>query len=111
MCIKQNKCENKKYRVVPATSGNGHKADGTWHGIIWCAGMRVSRARVCACVCTCVCSRKKYIGTIHQLSTCNQRFGGLMTVRFNDHRPPSIPDGTLSYQKRGGCDIDKDTMI
>ena len=66
---------------------------------------------MCACVCTCVCRGKKYIGTIHQLSTCNQRFGGLMTVRFNDHRPPSIPDGTLSYQKRGGCDIDKDTMI
>ena len=50
-------------------------------------------------------------GTIHQLSTCDQRFGGLMIVRFNDHRPPSIPDGTLSYQKRGGRDIDKDTII
>ena len=49
-------------------------------------------------------------GTIHQLSTCDQRFGGLMIVCFNDHRPPSIPDGTLSYQKRGGRDIDKDTM-
>ena len=44
-------------------------------------------------------------GTIHQ---CDQRFGGLMIVRFNDHRPPSIPDGTLSYQKRGRCDIDED---
>ena len=50
-------------------------------------------------------------GTNHQLSTCDQRFGGLMIVRFNDHRPPSIPDGTLSYQKRVGRDIDKDTMI
>ena len=47
-------------------------------------------------------------GTIHQLSTCYQRFGGLMIVRCNDHRPPSIPDGTLSYQKRGRRDIDKD---
>ena len=47
-------------------------------------------------------------GTIHQLSTCDQRFGGLMIVRFNDHRPPSIPDGTLSYQKRGRRDIDED---
>ena len=46
-----------------------------------------------------------YIGTIHQLSTCNQQYGGLMTVHFNDHRPPSIPDGTLSYQKRGRHDI------
>ena len=27
----------------------------------------------------------KSIGTIHQLSTCDQRFGGLMIVRFNDH--------------------------
>ena len=47
-------------------------------------------------------------GTIHHLSTCDQRFGGLMTVRFNDHRHPSIPDGTLSYQKRGRRDIDED---
>ena len=30
-------------------------------------------------------------GTIHQLSTCDQRFGGLMIVRFNDHRPPQHP--------------------
>ena len=50
----------------------------------------------------------KSTGTIHQLSTCDQRFGGLMIVRFNDHRPPSIPDGTLSYQKMGRRDIDKD---
>ena len=47
-------------------------------------------------------------GTIYQLSTCDQRFGDLMIVRFNVHRPPSIPDGTLSYQKRGRLDIDKD---
>ena len=33
----------------------------------------------------------KHIGTIHQLSTCDQRFGDLMTVRFNDHRPPQHP--------------------
>ena len=31
----------------------------------------------------------EHIGTIHQLSTCNQHFGGLMTVRFNDHMPPA----------------------
>ena len=47
-------------------------------------------------------------GTIHHLSTCDQRFGGLMIVRFDDHRPPSIPDGTLSCQKRGRRDIDED---
>ena len=111
MCIKHYKCENKKYRVVPATSGNGHKAEGTWCGIICCAYTRVSRARLCACVCTRVCRGKKYIGTIHQPSTCNQRFEGLMTVRFNDHTSPSIPDGTLSYQKRGERDIDKDTIL
>ena len=46
-------------------------------------------------------------GTIHQLSTCDQRFGGLIIVHFNDHRPPSIPDGTLLYQKRGRRDIDE----
>ena len=80
MCIKQYKCENKKYRVVPATSRNKHKADGPWRGILWCACMRVYRVRVCACVCTCVCRGKKYIGTMHQLSTCNQRFGGLVPI-------------------------------
>ena len=47
-------------------------------------------------------------GTIHQLATCDQRFGGLMIVRFNDHRPPNIPVGTLSYQKRGRRDRDED---
>ena len=47
----------------------------------------------------------KSTGTIHQLSTCDQRFGGLMIVRFNDHRPPSIPKGILSYLKRGRNEI------
>ena len=42
-------------------------------------------------------------GTIHQLATCDQRFGGLMIVRFNDHRPPAS-----QYQKRGRRDIDED---
>ena len=38
--------------------------------------------RACACVYVCVYveERYMYIGTIHQLSICNQRFGGLMTV-------------------------------
>ena len=32
-------------------------------------------------------------GTIHQLSTCDQRFEGLMIVRFNDHRPSGVASG------------------
>ena len=38
MCIKQYKYENKKYREVPATIGDGHKV---WHSLV----------RVCACAC------------------------------------------------------------
>ena len=67
-----------------------------------------ARARACVWVCVYVEERNMYIGTIHQLSTCNQRFRGLMTVRFKDHRPHCITDGTLSYQKRGRRDIDED---
>ena len=37
--------------------------------------------RVPAHACICV-EGNKHIGMIHQLSTCNQRFGGLMTVRY-----------------------------
>ena len=66
--------------------------------------------RVPAHACVCV-EGNKHLGTIHQLSTCNQRFGGLMTVRFNDHRPPSIPDGIPSYQKKGGSNVDKDMVM
>ena len=53
----------------------------------------------------------KNTGTIHQLSTCDQRFGGLMIVRFNDHRPSSIPDGIISYLKRVEGNVDKDMMM
>ena len=79
-----------------------------WHNVVRVYACGCARACACACVCVYVEEKNMYIGTIHQLSTCNQRFGGLMTVRFNDHRPPSIPDGTLSYQKRGRRDIDED---
>ena len=43
-------------------------------------------AHVCMCV-----EGNKHIGTTNQLSTCNQRFWGLMPVRLNDHRPPQHP--------------------
>ena len=43
----------------------------------------------------------KNSSTIQQLSICDQRFGNLMIVSFNDHRPPNIPDGILSYMKKG----------
>ena len=41
----------------------------------------------------------KHIGTIHQLSTCNHRFGGLMTVCFNDHR---LPESQMGYYRTRG---------
>ena len=42
-----------------------------------------ARMRVCVCLSTRVCVEgNKHLGTIHQLSTCNQRFGGFMTVRY-----------------------------
>jgi len=76
------------------------------------AALFEARMRVCLCLRTRVCVEgNKHLGTIHQLSTCNQRFGGLMTVRFNDHRPPSIPDGIPSYQKKGGSHVDKDMVM
>ena len=43
----------------------------------------------------------KNTGMIHQLSTCNLCFGGLMIVCFYNHRPPSIPDGILSCLREG----------
>ena len=52
--------------------------------------------RVCMCLRMRVCVEgNEHIGTIHKLSTYNQRFGALMTVHFNDLSPPSIPDGIL----------------
>ena len=42
-----------------------------------------ARIHICVCLRTRVCVEgNKHLGTIHQLSTCNQRFGGLMTVRY-----------------------------
>ena len=40
-----------------------------------------ARMRVPAHACMCV-KGNKHIGTIHQLSTCNQRFVGLMIVHY-----------------------------
>ena len=66
-----------------------------WHNLV----------RVYACVCAraCVCvyveERNMYIGTIHQLSTCNQRFGGLMTVRYMITGPPASKQDTTVPKK------------
>ena len=35
------------------------------------------------------------VGMIHELSTRDQRFGGLMIVRFYDHRPPASHRDTI----------------
>ena len=43
------------------------------------------------------------IGTIHQLSTRDQCFGGLMIVHFYDHKPPNIPMG--HYRTRRGAKV------
>ena len=53
----------------------------------------------------------KTTGTIHELSICDQRFGDLMIVHFNDHRPPSIPEGILSYQKMDESHVDKEMIM
>ena len=57
----------------------------------------------CSNMCACVYRGKKYFGTIHQLSTCNQRFGGVMTVHVNDHSPPASQLG--HYCTRTGVDM------
>ena len=42
-----------------------------------------ARMRVCVCLRTRVCVEgNKHLGTIHQLSTCNQRFGGFIDDIF-----------------------------
>ena len=47
------------------------------------AALSEARMRVCMCLRTRVCvEENKHLGTIHQLSSCNQRFGSLMTVLY-----------------------------
>ena len=43
--------------------------------------------------------RNMCIGMIHQLSTCNQRFRGLMTVRYMITGPPASKQDTTVPRK------------
>ena len=48
---------------------------------------------------------------MHQLLTCDQCFVGSMIVSSKIlGSPPSIPDGILSYQKRGESEFDRDMV-
>ena len=53
-----------------------------WHNLVRMYVCGCARACACVCVCVYVEERNMYIGTIHQLSTCNQHFRGLMTVCY-----------------------------